>query len=350
MDKNIKTEVFTEVAETTAGEGVKMPDILTVMPSPHIRSSETTTKIMLKVIIALMPAFIWGVYVFGVRALAVAVLSVASAVGFEALSQYILRRDITVHDLSAVVTGLLIAMNLPVSIPLWMPVVASFVAIVLVKQLFGGIGKNFMNPALLARVFLFSWASDMTRFTSAHSTVSSLRITLGEADIVASATPLSSLKAGALPNVSLGDMFFGNIGGCIGEVSALLIIAGGIFLLATKVITWHIPVSFIGTVALIALVFPGAGAGHEFMLYEVLSGGLILAAFFMATDYSTSPTTPVGRIIFGVGCGAITMLIRYFGSYAEGVSFAILIMNMLVWYIDKASMPRRFGGGKNAGK
>lgn len=348
MNDNIKKEdVSVSSAPQTAAE---MPDILTVMPSPHIRSSETTAKIMLKVIIALTPAFVWGVYVFGVRALLIAAVSIGSAVGFEALSQYILHRDITVSDLSAVVTGMLLAMNLPVSIPLWIPAVGSFVAIVLVKQLFGGIGKNFINPALLARVFLFSWASDMTKFAAAGERISSLGITVADSDIVASATPLASLKAGAIPTETPLNMFLGNIGGCIGEVSSLLLIIGGIFLLLTKVITWHIPVAYIGTVALITLIFPQAGAGYEFMMYEILSGGLILAAFFMATDYSTSPTTPVGRIIFGVGCGALTVLIRYFGSYAEGVSFSILIMNLLVWYIDKATMPRRFGGARRYAK
>lgn len=328
---------------------VSFPSLLTVTPSPHIRSSETTAKIMLKVIIALLPAFGWGVYVFGFRALLIGAISVASAVGFEALTQYILHREITVSDLSAVVTGLLLAMNLPVSIPLWMPVVGSFVAIVLVKQLFGGIGKNFMNPALLARVFIFTaWASDMTRFTSPFDRLSVSKIAFAEGDIIAGATPtLGSLKAGSIPDISLRDMLFGNMGGCIGEVSALFLIIGGLFLLFTKVITWHIPVAYIGTVALISFIFPKAGAGYEFMLYEVLAGGLMLGAIYMATDYSTSPVTPWGRIIYGVGCGLITVLIRFFGSYPEGVSFSILIMNMLVWYIDKLAMPRRFGGGKN---
>ena len=344
METTTKNEIKSPV--TTATEEIEFNGLLTVMPSPHIRSKETTASVMLKVIIALLPAYIWGVWVYGWRALLIGVISIGSAVGFEALAQYLLHRDITVNDLSAVVTGLLLAMNLPVTVPLWMPVVGSAVAIVLVKQLFGGIGRNFMNPALLARVFLMlSWSGKMLYV--APKSALGLSVELNEADIVASATPLASLKSGALPTASLKDMLFGNIGGCIGEVSALLLIVGGIFLLLTKVITWHIPVAYIGTVALITLVFPkGDMGGVDFMLYELLAGGLLIGAFFMATDYSTSPTTPVGRLIFGVGCGLITVLIRYFGSYPEGVSFSILIMNMLVWFIDKATMPRKFGGKK----
>ena len=344
MDNNVKIEDTAPVAQNTETK-ITMPDMLTVMPSPHIRSKETTTTVMLKVIIALLPAYIWGVWVYGWRALLIGVISIGSAVGFEALAQYLLHRDITVNDLSAVVTGLLLAMNLPVTVPLWMPVVGSAVAIVLVKQLFGGIGRNFMNPALLARVFLMlSWSGKMLYV--APKSALGLSVELNEADIVASATPLASLKSGALPTASLKDMLFGNIGGCIGEVSALLLIVGGIFLLVTKVITWHIPVAYIGTVALITFAFPKAGTNVESMLFELLAGGLLIGAIFMATDYSTSPTTPVGRLIFGIGCGLITVLIRYFGSYPEGVSFSILIMNMLVWFIDKATMPRKFGGKK----
>ncbi|MBE6541991.1 MAG: RnfABCDGE type electron transport complex subunit D [Ruminococcaceae bacterium] len=335
--------------ETKKAEAkIKLPQFLTVSPSPHIKSPETTTTVMLDVLIALIPAFVWGVYVFGMRALAVALISVIACVAFEAAAQFILHRPVTIGDLSACVTGLLLAMNLPVTVPLWMPVIGAFFAIVVVKQLFGGIGKNFVNPALAARVFLFSWAAEMTRFTEAGSPVNSFMNTLPEADIVASATPLASLKNGALPDVNLFDMLIGNRGGCIGEVSALLIIAGAVYLLVRRVITWHIPVAYIGTVAILTFFFPQYdGVAWNFMVYELLSGGLMLGAFFMATDYSTSAVTPVGRLVFGVGCGAITVLIRYFGSYNEGVSFAILIMNLLVWYIDKVTMPRRFGGGKN---
>ena len=354
MDNKIETATAPSVepAKESSGAGrkISMPEILTVSPSPHIVSPDTTATVMFDVILALLPAFLWGVYVFGIRALAVMAVSVAACVGFEAAAQFLLHRPVTIRDLSAVVTGLLLAMNLPVSVPLWMPVVGGFFAIVVVKQLFGGIGCNFVNPALAARVFLFSWASEMTAFSADGEKVTSLAPVLAEGDIVASATPLASLKTGVLPPETIIDMVLGYKAGCIGEVSALLLLAGGIFLLVQRVITWHIPVAYIGTVALMTFLFPkSAGIPVEFMLYELLAGGLMLGAFFMATDYATSPVTPLGRLIFGVGCGLLTVLIRYFGAYPEGVSFSILVMNLLVWYIDKATMPRRFGG-KSDGK
>ena len=323
-----------------------LPEFLTVSPSPHIKSADTTATVMLDVLIALAPAFIWGVFQFGVRALAIAAVSIGFCILWEALTEYLLKRPITVSDLSAAVTGLLLAMNLPVTVPLWMPVVGSFFAIVIVKQLFGGIGKNFVNPALAARVFLFSWASEMSAFPAVGEKISSFAITVPDA--VTSATPLATLKTGALPDTNLFAMIVGNMSGTIGEVSSLLLIAGGIYLLVRRVITWHIPVAYIGTVAALTFLFPRTtGVSVDFMLYEIFAGGLMLGAIFMATDYSTSPVTPVGRIVYGVGCGALTVLIRYFGSYPEGVSFSILIMNMLVWYIDKLTMPRRFGGKVN---
>jgi len=343
-------EPGTDTSAAGTGRKIRMPEILTVSPSPHIVSPDTTATVMFDVILALLPAFLWGVYVFGIRALAVMAVSVAACVGFEAAAQFLLHRPVTIRDLSAVVTGLLLAMNLPVSVPLWMPVVGGFFAIVVVKQLFGGIGCNFVNPALAARVFLFSWASEMTAFSADGEKVTSLAPVLAEGDIVASATPLASLKTGEIPPETIIDMVLGYKAGCIGEVSALLLLAGGIFLLVQRVITWHIPVAYIGTVALMTFLFPkSAGMPVEFMLYELLAGGLMLGAFFMATDYATSPVTPVGRLIFGMGCGLLTVLIRYFGAYPEGVSFSILVMNLLVWYIDKATMPRRFGG-KSDGK
>ncbi len=325
----------------------KMPDLLCVSPSPHIKSTDTTRSIMTDVLIALIPAFAWGVYMMGLRALVIGLLSVLCCVLFEAGCQLIMRRPVTVSDCSAAVTGLIFAMNLPVTVPLWMPVVGSFFAIVVVKQLFGGIGKNIVNPALAARVFLFSaWAGQMSRFTAPGNPVSSLRITLGDVDAVTGATPLAALKNGVMPSATIGDMLVGNIGGSIGEVSALLLLLGGIYLIARRVITWHIPVAYLGTVALITFFFPQTGTGGVFMLYELMAGGLVIGAFFMATDYVTSPITPVGRLLFGAGCGGITVLIRYFGSYPEGVSFAILIMNLLVWYLDLAGMPKRFGAVK----
>ncbi len=328
-----------------------LPELLTVSPSPHIKSPETTTTVMLDVIIALTPALLWGIYIFGLRALAITLISVGACVGFEAITQFLLHRPITIKDLSAAVTGVLLAMNLPVTVPLWMPVVGALFAIVVVKQLFGGIGKNFVNPALSARVFLFSWASEMSTFSVPGARINSFAPVLDKADIIAGATPLASLGAGKLPETNLFDMLIGNVGGCIGEVSSLLLIAGGIYLIVfRKVITWHIPVAYIGTVAVLTFLFPQyGGVALDYMLCEIFAGGLMLAAVFMATDYATSPVTPTGRIIYGIGCGAITVLIRYFGSYPEGASFSILIMNMLVWYLDKLTMPRRFGG-KTHGK
>ena len=354
MDNNVKNTAAVESGKSSASTAtekkkIEMPKFLTVSPSPHIKSPETTTTVMLEVIIALLPAFIWGVYIFGWRALALGVLSIGSCVVFEALTQNMLHRPITVKDLSAAVTGLLLAMNLPVSVPLWMPIIGAFIAIVVVKQLFGGIGKNFLNPALAARVFLFSaWASNMsaTSYTAPGNRINSLAWEMS--DVVSSATPLAALKGGELPKIGLTDMVIGNIGGCIGEVSAVLLALGGLYLIIRNIITWHIPVAYIGTVALLTLVFArGDVSALSFMLYEVFAGGLMIGAFFMATDYATSPVTPRGRLLFGFGCGVITVMIRYFGSYPEGVSFAILIMNMLVWYIDKATMPRRFGGKAN---
>jgi len=240
-------------------------------------------------------------------------------------------------------------MNLPAAAPLWLGIVGSFFAVIVVKGLFGGIGKNIVNPALAARVFMFAWPTEMGLFPKAGERINDLSVNLSGADAIAGATPLASLGAGKLPeDVSLFDMIIGNTGGCIGEISAVLLILGGIYLLITKVITWHIPVAFIGTVALVAFFFPhGEMAGIDSMLCHLFSGGLLLGAFFMATDYVTSPVTAKGQIIYGVGCGLITIFIRYFGGYPEGVSFSILIMNLVSGYIDKVTMPKRFGGGKS---
>ena len=326
-----------------------MPEFLTVSPSPHIKSQDTTATVMFDVLVALTPAVLWSVFQFGLRALILVLISIAASVGWEAAAQFLLKRTITVSDLSAAVTGMLLGMNLPATAPLWMPVVGAFFAIVIVKQIFGGIGKNFVNPALAARVFLFSWASDMSAFPAIGVKIHSLAVKLPDVDAVTGATPLAAMKAGIIPDTNLFGMIIGNASGCIGEISSLLLIGGGIFLILRKVISWQIPAAYLGTVAVISLLFPRIeGAALESVLYELFAGGLILGAIFMATDYSTSPVTPVGRLIYGAGCGAITMLIRYFGSYPEGVSFSILIMNLLVWYIDKVTMPRRFGGKSNA--
>ena len=318
-----------------------MPERLVISPAPYLRTPDTTRSVMLDVIVALLPAFAWGVYAFGTRALLLGIVSVASSVLFEALFELLLHRPVTIGDLSAAVTGLLLAMCLSPAVPIWMPIVGAFFATVVVKQLFGGIGKNIVNPALAARVFLFAWPGEMGTFTAYGERLTGL----GGVDAVASATPLASLKAGVFPDVTVADLLLGRTGGCIGEVSALLLAAGGIYLMIRRVITWHIPAAYLGTAALLTLLFPRIpGENFSFMLSELLTGGLVLAAFFMATDYATSPVTSKGRLIYGAGCGAITVFIRYFGGYPEGASFAVLIMNLLVWYIDRFTMPVRFGG------
>ncbi len=323
---------------------------LTMTSSPHVKSPIKTKNIMLDVIIAMLPALVWSVYIFGFRALTITLVSVVSSVLFEFLYRKIMKKDNTISDLSAVVTGILLAFCLPVSVPLWMPVLGSFFAIVIVKQLYGGIGKNVVNPALAARVFLFmAFPTDMTTFPEASSKLSPFAINVSNAvsDVKASATPLANLKEGAEPVYSKISIFFGEIPGCIGEISATLLILGGLFLLFRKVITWHIPVTFIATVAILTFIFPQGNMGNlDFMLYELFSGGVMLGAFFMATDYVTSPVTSKGRIIYGIGCGAITVFIRLCCGYPEGVSFAILIMNLFVWYLDKSTKPIKFGGGK----
>jgi electron transport complex protein RnfD len=311
--------------------------LLTVAPSPHIKSGVTTASIMRDVIIAMIPACIWGIFLFGWQAAVLLAVAIGASVFFEWGSAKILHRRQTVGDLSAIVTGMLIAMNLPSSAPFWLPAVGAFVAIVVVKQLFGGIGKNFLNPALAARVFLFlSWSDKMSAFP-APSVIN--------ADAVAYATPLASLRESGAVGASTLDLFLGLHGGCIGEVSALLLLIGGVYLMIRKVISWHIPVSYLATVAVITLLFPSGGGFFDvnFMLTQLLSGGLVLGAVFMATDYVTSPVTARGRLIFGVGCGLLTVLFRYFSSYPEGVSFSILVMNALVWYIDRFTRPRIFG-------
>lgn len=327
-------------ATDTSAASHSFPALLTVSPSPHLRARDTTATLMLDVLIALLPANIWGIYVFGTRALWQILICTAVAILTEGLWELFLHREITVNDGSAAVTGVLLAMNLPVSLPLWMGALGAVFAVLVVKQLFGGIGKNIMNPALSARVFLcLSFTGSMTRFPAAYD-----RLWFSAADCVASATPLASLKAGRLPEASLLDVLFGRTGGCIGEVSAFLLLIGGIYLICRKVISWRIPVSYLGTVALLALLFPRVpDARLSCVVYELCSGGLFLGAFFMATDYVTSPVTKGGRIVFGIGCGALTVFIRTFGGYPEGVSFSILIMNSLVWYLDRAFRPRVFG-------
>ena len=313
---------------------------LTVSSSPHIRAAHTTQSIMRDVIIALVPAMIVAVVMFGLSALAVIVVSVVACVFFEWGYRKLMHKDSTISDGSAVVTGVLMACCLPANVPLWIPVVGAFFAIVLVKQLYGGIGKNFLNPALAARAFLFSWPVIMTTWVAPNFRYG--------ADVVTSATPMSFLHMGQLPEgISIMGTFLGTIGGSLGEISSAALILGGIYLVVRKVISVRIPLSYLLTVAVLTFIFPRGGNDNlTWMLYNLFSGGLMLGAIFMATDYTTSPINPVGQIVYGIGCGLLTVFIRYFGSYVEGVSYAILIMNVCVWMIDMAFRPRRFGVSK----
>ena len=304
---------------------------LTLSASPHIHSGRTTSRIMLDVIIALLPATIAGCVIFGLRALLVVALTVASAVGFEALFNLITKKKQTVGDLSAIVTGLLLALNLPANVPLWQCVVGALFAIVVVKCLFGGLGCNIVNPAITARVFMLVAFGSMTK--AALPTI---------VDTVAGATPLASEQA-----TSLTDLLLGLHGGAIGETCAVALLVGFIYLLVRRVISWHLPVVFIGTVFVASFFLEGMDATAA--LSAILSGGLLIGAIFMATDYVTSPATAWGKVLFGLGAGAITVLIRYYGVYPEGVSFAILLMNIVAPFIDSWTKHKVFGkGGKKA--
>ena len=314
--------------------------IFKVTSNPIVRTPRDTSKIMLDVIIALVPALGVGAYMFGMNVAILLVVNVAACVVFEWAYRKLMKKNTSVGDLSAVVTGVLITCVMPSAAPWWVGLIGSFFAIIVVKQLYGGIGKNFLNPALAARAFL---SAAYAAYMTAWAVPSTLRSVV---DATTMATPLSYLNNGeALPEYfNYLNMFLGGIPGSIGEVSALALLIGGAYLLIRKVITWRIPVTFIGTVAVLTLVFGHEGYGNvEWMLYNVLSGGLILGAFFMATDYSTSPVNLKGQLLYGVGCGAVTVLIRYFGSYPEGVSYAILVMNCCTWAIDKGFRPRQFG-------
>lgn len=317
--------------------------LLGVASSPHVSSPIGTRSLMLDVLIALVPALCAAVYFFGPRALIATIISVVACEIFEIGYRKLLHKTQTSGDLSAAVTGVLLAFVCPVTLPYWMLIIGDFFAIVVVKQLFGGLGKNFINPALGGRAFLMlSYPVAMTTW-AVPGKWSGL---ISAADAVTGATPLSVdfMHSGVLPEASIMDMFVGNVGGCIGEVSAVMLLAGGIYLIARGVIRPNIPVAFIATVAVLTFIFPqGDNDRITWMLYELLGGGLFLGAFFMATDYVTSPTSPKGEIVFGIGCGLLTVFIRYFGGYPEGVSYAILIMNVCVWFIDQATKPARFG-------
>ena len=305
---------------------------MVVSVNPHIYASQTTQTIMRDVLIALFPAVIASIVFFGIQALLVEVVCVVVAVFCEWAFEKITKRDITITDCSAAVTGLLLALNLPVGIPLWQAVFGSFVAIVVVKQFFGGIGQNFANPAITARVImLVAFAGTMTTWAPAA-------FSNAPADAVTAATPLAIIASGEGELPTLAQMFLGARGGSMGETSCLALLIGGIYLMVRKVISWHTPVAFIGTVLVLTALL-----GQQ-PLYQVMAGGLFIGAFFMATDYTTSPPTPAGKLIFGVGCGLITVLIRVWGNYPEGVSFSILLMNILNPYISGWTRTKPFGG------
>ncbi len=310
---------------------------LYVSSSPHIRSSATTRRLMLDVVIALIPAFIASFLVYGLRAVWVTALAVFSALLFEYISRRVMKRQQTIGDMSAVVTGMLLAFNLPPNAPLWLPVIGSFVGIVVVKQMFGGLGHNFINPALGARLVLtLSFPTAMTAWVVQAQPVAANSLTV---DLIAQATPLAQLRAGGdLPGYL--DLLLGTAkSGCLGEVSILALLIGAAYLLLRGVIKPWVPLAYIGTVAAMVSL-----AGQD-PLYHILSGGLILGAFFMATDYTTSPLTLRGKIIFGVGCGLLTGLIRLFGGMTEGVSYSIVIMNILVPHLERWTKPVSLGGG-----
>lgn len=333
-----------------------MSNLYYVSSSPHLKDTKTVSSVMRDVLIALAPALIGSVIYFSFRALIIVAISILSCVLFEYLYNLIFKKKQTIGDLSAAVTGTLLGFNIPVTAPVWMPVIGGAFAILVVKMLYGGIGKNIVNPALAGRVFLFlCFADKMTGWVAVNSALDHTAEKLPlfkNVDVVSTATPLAYLKNGdpsLLSDIPIGNAFMGAVGGCIGETSAALLIIGGLYLIYKKVITWHIPVAYIGTVAVITFLFPTFTeiTRLEFMSYHLFSGGLMIAAIFMATDYATSPVTPLGRIIYGVGCGLITVFIRYFGAFPEGASFGILLMNFLAWFIDKHTIPTKFGGEKS---
>ena len=320
---------------------------LTISSSPHEHAKSSTQTIMRDVLIALVPALAGSVYFFGFRALTVTLVSVLACFLFEKLWCLLMKQNDKTYDLSACVTGTLLAFVCPPTLAYWQLIIGDLFAIIVVKMLFGGIGKNMFNPALAARAFLFSWPVAMSTWVKVgwenqagiFSTV----------DIVTEATPLAAMHQGQMPEASLLDMFLGNIGGCIGETSALLLLLGLVYLVIRKVITLRIPLSYIATVALVTFLFPQGNDRLPWMAANLFSGGLMLGAIFMATDYVTSPITKLGQIVYGIGCGLLTVAIRYFGGYNEGVSYAILVMNVCVVLLDRIGRPKKYGApGKEA--
>ncbi len=312
-----------------------MSEVFNVSTNPHVRSKVTTQSIMRDVLIALAPACIFGVYNFGFDALIRLIIGVVTCVATEAIYQYFMHLKVTVSDLSAAVTGLLIAMNIPSTLNVGYEIVGCIFAIIVVKQLFGGIGQNFMNPALAARCFLLiAFTGPMTNFVT---------------DTYSGATPLAVLKPGAEPAqaTSLLTLFIGKHAGVIGETSVICLLIGAAYLLIKKIISWRIPVTYIATFAVLMFLFaPGHQFEAEYLLKELCAGGLVLGAFFMATDYVTSPITPMGKIVFGVILGILTFIFRMFGGSAEGVSYAIIFSNLLVPLIERVTVPKSFGKQK----
>ncbi len=306
---------------------------LTVASSPHIRGDFRTSRLMLDVVVALLPALAVGTWILGFRALAVTAVSMVSAVGAEWLYCKVTGKQNTLRDCSALVTGMLLALTLPASVPFGIVVLGSVFAIVFAKCMCGGLGQNIFNPALAARAFL------MLLFPAALTHYETI-------DGFSSATPLHRMVMPTLPDNSLMDMFLGRIPGSIGELSALALLLGGVFLVARKVISPKIPLAYLGSVAVLTFVFSKTGNPISWMLYSLLGGGVMLGAIFMATDYATSPVTPMGQILYGIGCGALTVFFRYYGLFPEGVTYAILLMNLATWGIDRITAPRRFGTKK----
>lgn len=317
-----------------------------ITSSPHIKSKEDTRSIMADVLIALIPSLAVSCYVFGFRALLMTAVSIIACMVFEAIYDKIVGKENTINDLSAAVTGALLAFVCPVTLPYWILIIGDGIAIIFAKCLFGGLGKNFINPALAGRAFLLaSWPVAMTTWAMPHSDIGIISNSQETLDAISAATPMAILKGSAegdLPSVM--SMFLGQCGGSMGEVSAIALLIGGAYLLVRKVITIHIPAAYILTVAVLSFIFPPEGYGNlEYMLYAIFGGGLMLGAIFMATDYSTTPVSKKGQIVFGIGCGLLTIMIRFFGGYPEGVCYSILLMNTTVWLIDKYTRPTKFG-------
>ena len=314
---------------------------LTVSSSPHVHQDVTTKTIMRDVLIALVPAMVFSVVNFGIRALMVTLVSVVACYGFEKLWNILLKQNDKTYDLSACVTGVLLAFVCPVTVAYWQIVLGAAFAILLVKMLFGGLGRNVVNPALAGRAFMMSWPVAMSTWIKPG--FQNAAPIFGSADIVTAATPLANMHQGMMPVEKWTELFWGSVGGCIGETSALMLLIGLVYLLIRKVIKITIPASYIGTVAVLTLLFPMGNNNFDWMLCHLFGGGLMLGAIFMATDYVTSPLTGKGQLIYGIGCGVLTVMIRYFGGYNEGVSYAILIMNTCVVLLDRIGRPTKFG-------